>query len=257
LPLKKIYLDYSRVSARGLAKFRTDFPGAHVDGDPRPSAAEDLLTAGATLAIHGGKGQDDRLVKKVADLPREPFLVRRADCSGVKKPLAELLARLSQWREYEFERLEALDLSGCAIDDLAFVPPLQSLRELNVAGTKVADAALQALENLPNLRKADLGRTRVTGRGLDHLAKLPKLAELSLAGSKVYDLFAEDVGTLTKLERLSLAGCTFSDAGLKHLAGLSKLKVLDLAGTQVTAAGVTALQKALAKCRILSGPAAK
>jgi hypothetical protein len=62
------------------------------------------------------------------------------------------------------------------------------------------------------------------------------------------------VGTLTKLERLSLAGCTFSDAGLKHLAGLSNLTQLDLTGTQATADGVAALQKALPKCRILSGP---
>jgi hypothetical protein len=57
--------------------------------------------------------------------------------------------------------------------------------------------------------------------------------------------------------RPSLAGCTFSDAGLKHLAGLSNLTQLDLTGTQVTADGVAGLQKALPKCKIESGPAAK
>jgi serine/threonine protein kinase/Leucine-rich repeat (LRR) protein len=255
LSLGQIHLDNSRVSAHGFANLRSAFPRAEITGEAKPSLAEDLLAEDATLAIRAGEGKEDRLVKKIADLPREPFLVRRADCTGVQKPLGELLARLDQPREYEFERLEALDLSGCAIDNLAFASPLESLQELNVSSTKVADSALQALENLPNLRRLDLKQTGVTGRGLRYLAKLPKLAELSLAGSKVSDLFAAEVGTLTKLERLSLAGCTFSDASLKHLAGLSNLTQLDLTGTQVTADGVDALQKALPKCRLLSGPA--
>ena len=226
-------------------------------GEPKPSLAEDLLSAGAALVIRKGESKDDRAINNLADLPAEPFLVRRLVCTGVKKPLAELLARLSHWREYEFERLEALDLPGCAIDNLSFAAPLQSLQWLNVSGTMVADNALQALEKLPNLHTLDLHQTGVTGRGLGSLAKLPKLADLSLANSKVSDLFALKVGTLTKLERLSLAGCTFSDGGLKHLAGLSGLKQLDLTGTQVTAEGVAALQKALPECKIVSGPAGK
>lgn len=56
---------------------------------------------------------------------------------------------------------------------------------------------------------------------------------------------------------MSPDGGTFSDAGRKPLAGLSSLRQLDLTGTQVTADGVAVLQKALLKCRILSGPAAK
>jgi hypothetical protein len=48
-----------------------------------------------------------------------------------------------------------------------------------------------------------------------------------------------------------------SDTGLKHLAGLSKLTQLDLSGTEVTADGAAALQKALPRCKITSGPAGK
>ena len=91
-----------------------------------------------------------------------------------------MLARLSQWREYEFERLEALDLSGCAIDNLGFAAPLANLQELNVSGTKVADDALKALEGLPNLRKLDLTGTQVTADGVAALQKaLPKCRTLS------------------------------------------------------------------------------
>jgi hypothetical protein len=59
------------------------------------------------------------------------------------------------------------------------------------------------------------------------------------------------------LAELSLAGCPLNDAGLKQLVGMSSLKQLDLTGTQVTADGVANLQKALPKCRILTGHAAK
>src|SRR5262249_27707151 len=139
------------------------FPGAKILGEARPSLVEDLLTDGATLVIHTGDGTEDRLVKKIAELPREPFLVRRADCTGVKKPLAELLTRLGQWREYEFDGLEALDLSGWPIDNLAFAAPLESLLELNVSGTKVSD--LQPVFGLKRLRKLSLDRTPVSSLG--------------------------------------------------------------------------------------------
>ncbi len=301
LPLRQLYLDYARLSAGDFAAVRSDFPATQLWGEPQPSLAEDLLAEGATLLVRAGEGQEDRPVKRMADLPRKPFLVRRLDCTAVKKPLRALLSRLSQKREYEFERLEALDLSGSAIDILNFAPPLEDLQELNVSGTRVADlqpiiglkhlrklsldrtpvsslgpvaeltnleelslagtpiadTALKTLENLPKLRTLDLHQTAVAGRGVGYLAKLPKLVELSLAGSKVSDLFAAEVGALTKLERLSLAGCTFSDAGLKHLAGLSNLTQLDLTGTRVTADGIATLQKALPKCKIVSGPAGK
>ncbi|HEY7314984.1 MAG TPA: protein kinase [Gemmataceae bacterium] len=251
LPLGRVLLDNSRVSTRGLASLRSAFPRAEISGEAKPSLAEDLLAEGAALTVRAGEDKEDRIVKKIADLPREPFRVRRVDCIGVKKPLDELLARLGQPREQEFERLEALDLSGCVLDNLAFAPPLENLQELNVSGTRVADDALQALENLSNLRRLDLHQTAVTGRGLGCLARLPKLTELSLAGSKVSDLLAAEVGKLISLNRLSLAGCTFGDAGLKHLAGLRNLMQLDLTGTQVTADGVAGLQQALPKCQVV------
>jgi hypothetical protein len=115
LPVTGIDLHNSRVSARGFASLRRAFPLAHIIGEAKPSLVEDMLAEGATLTIRAGEAKEDLLVKKIADLPRESFLVRRADCTGVKNPLGELLARLSRSREYEFERLEALDVSGSAI----------------------------------------------------------------------------------------------------------------------------------------------
>ena len=45
--------------------------------------------------------------------------------------------------------------------------------------------------------------------------------------------------------------------GLKHLHGLDNLRELDLTGMKVSAESVAALQKALPKCKITSGPAKK
>ena len=164
-PLGIVHLENSRATAGELAAIRNAFPKiGELDCELSPSLAEDLLAEGATLTISTGDGHEDRIVKKLADLPREPFLVRRVDGTGVKTPLAGLLARLNQPREYEFDRLEGLDLSGCAIAKLDFAPPLEDLQELNVSGTKVAD--LQPIIGLKHLHKLALDRTPVSSLGL-------------------------------------------------------------------------------------------
>jgi Leucine-rich repeat (LRR) protein len=229
LPLSNIQLDYSRVSARGFASLRNGFPGAGIIGEPRASLAEDLLAGGAILVIRAGDGKEDRLVKRVADRPRERFLVRRLDCTGVKTPLAELLARLNHWREYEFERLEALDLSGCAIDRLGFTPP-EGLQELNASDTKMAD--LQPLFGLKRLRKLSLGRAPVSS--LSPVAGLTNLEELSLAGTSIADDALHALENLPNLRKLDLDQTAITGRGLGHLAGPPKLAELSLAGSKVS-----------------------
>jgi hypothetical protein len=48
-----------------------------------------------------------------------------------------------------------------------------------------------------------------------------------------------------------------TDQGLKHLHGVTGLKELGLPGTLATADRVAAMQRALPKCKILSGRAKK
>jgi Leucine-rich repeat (LRR) protein len=224
-------LDNTRISAAGFAKLRNALPNASIEGEPRPSAAEDLLAAGATFLVRPREGKAELPVRKAADLPREPFLIRRADCTGVKvEKLAELLGRLSHWREYEFEEVEALDLSGCAIDNLGFAPPLASLQELNVSGTKVAD--LQPIFGLKRLRTLSLDRTPVSSLG--PVAGLAQLEELSLAGTSVADVALQGLEELPNLRRLDLNQTAVTGRDLRRLAKLPKLTDLSLAGSKVT-----------------------
>src|SRR5207248_3335937 len=95
---------------------------------------------------------------------------------------------------------------------------------------QIADADLENLNGLPNLRRLAIPRTRVGDAGLAHLKGLTTLQTLELDDTQV------------------------TDGGLKALHALTNLRELNLTGTRVTAAGVAELQKALPKCRILTGP---
>jgi len=83
------------------------------------------------------------------------------------------------------------------------------------------------------------------------------LTDLRLGCPALSDLFLHHLAELKQLERLALAGSSATDEGLKLLHGLTALRELDLTGTKVTAAGVEAFKKAVPKCMVLSGPAAK
>ncbi len=155
--------------------------------------------------------------------------------------------------------LTGLVLGGTQVSDagLDHLKGLTNLTNLSLAGTQVSDAGLEHLKRLTNLTNLDLGGTQVSDAGLDHLKGLTNLTGLVLGGTRVRDAGLDHLKGLTKLAVLSLWNTRVSDAGLKHLAGLSNLTQLDLTGTQVTADGVAALQKALPKCKIISGPGGK
>jgi serine/threonine protein kinase/Leucine-rich repeat (LRR) protein len=250
-PLRQLFLDYSRISAGEFARLRIDFPAAQVHGEPRPTLAEELVAEEATMLIRVGEGQDDRPVRRRADLPAEPFLVRRLDCTAVKKPVEELLGRLSWPREYEFERLETLDVSGCTFNRLVFAGPLESLRELNLSATSAAD--LQPLLGLKKLRKLSLDRTRVSNLG--PIAELPELEELSLAEAPITNTAVKALERLPSLRKLDLRKTAVTGRGVGPLAKLPKLAELSLAGSKVSdesaaeVGGLTKLERlSLAGC---------
>jgi hypothetical protein len=92
-----------------------------------------------------------------------------------------------------------------ADEDLAVIPRLHGLEELDLHGAYVSNAALAHLEGMTCLRRLDLD--------------LSAVSDLDMGG--------------------------VSDAGLAHLKSLAKLKEVSLLKTEVTRAGVQELQKAL------------
>ena len=70
--------------------------------------------------------------------------------------------------------------------------------------------------------------------------------------ASVDDLGIRNLNGLNRLESVNVGHTEVTDIALQELKGLTNLTQLDLTGTQVTAAGVTSLQAALPKCKIIT-----
>ena len=134
--------------------------------------------------------------------------------------------------------------------DLACLKDLPDLQLLHLHATQVTDTGLEHLKGLTNLRWLYLDKTQVTDTGLEHLKELNNLRWLFLHGTQVTGTGLEHLKELTNLEWLILNGTQVSDAGLEHLTELNNLEILGLSGTQVTDEGAEKLQQALPNCGI-------
>ena len=113
-------------------------------------------------------------------------------------------------------------------------------------------SSLKSVDGLTRLLELHLKNTRVTDAVLQQLGDLPKLDTLGLAGSLVTDdclkWAANRYKTLNVLDLRGVGSVT--DLGLKHLSQLPNLGHVMLTGTSVTAVGVADLRKARPRCLI-------
>lgn len=121
------------------------------------------------------------------------------------------------------------------------------------AATRLTDADLALLGQLPSLKKLVLVEGRFSAAGLQHLAKL-ELVWLSLGATNVTDDAGPVCARIKTLVRLDVDETRVSDRFLESLADLSRLKLLNVIGTKVTHRGIARLQAALPGCRIYSDP---
>ncbi|SPE62729.1 Leucine-rich repeat, ribonuclease inhibitor subtype [Verrucomicrobia bacterium] len=111
----------------------------------------------------------------------------------------------------------------------------------SLAGTNFADPQLAQLAPLDlNLRWLDLAGTKVTDAGLAHMGELPNLARLHLERTDISDAGLAHLAALPSLEYLDLYGTQVTDAGLAHLQDSPRLKHLFLWQTRVTPAAAKA-----------------
>jgi uncharacterized membrane protein len=86
----------------------------------------------------------------------------------------------------------------------ALIPLGNNIKILDLAGTKVTDAGLTAIQQMPNLQELRLERTAVTDAGLKNLTKLRKLDYLNLYGTPVTDAGLDTLKGLPALRHLYL-----------------------------------------------------
>lgn len=126
--------------------------------------------------------------------------------------------------------------------------------------TRLENADLALLKDLPETTQLDLTTTAIADAGLKHLSGLTRLTHLDVSNTakndpdegktRITDAGLETLKDLTKLRFLHLSRTDVTDAALKFLTGLPELEELDLYGTRVTDAGAKELEKALPKVRI-------
>ena len=139
--------------------------------------------------------------------------------------------------------LRSLDLTGTQIfdDDLAYIPTMPALEELNLDMINA---------HVHHMDPADLAKLRatfgsevtneheITDEGLRRLAGASRLRVLRLREAKVTGVGFKHLTSLTRLEELGLYRTDFNDDGARCLAALPSIQILDLTATKITSAAL-------------------
>lgn len=99
----------------------------------------------------------------------------------------------------------------------------------------------------------DLARSKVTDAAADTLVKMVNLERLHLENTQFSDAGLAKLGALQKLEYLNLYGDKVTDAGISKLAAAKALKKLFVWQTGVTKSGATALEGKLPGLKVNVG----
>jgi serine/threonine-protein kinase len=107
-----------------------------------------------------------------------------------------------------------------------------SIKNLNLASTRVGDEGLDGVGEARELIKLNLSNTRVTDAGIKKLTKLDRLEELDLSNTRISD---ESVKALMKLKNLTLLHLAKTDITVACLAEIFKrdqISWVDLTGCE-------------------------
>ncbi len=151
-----------------------------------------------------------------------------------------------------FKSVEEVELRMSKIDDagLEILKDLPSLKYLDLHEAPITDAGLEHLKDMTTLQELHLGGTKIGDAGLAHLKRLTGLVRLDLTGTKISSAGLKNITGLTAPHSIWLTNTQIDDAAVEHLKGLSTLQSLWIDETNVTAAGVTKLRTALPHCFI-------
>lgn len=188
------------------------------------AAAKPTAEIEGALAVLLAKG----LPKAEAKVVKEDKQKAKPLTDAEKKQVAEITAKM-----------QALNAS--------LMPLAQDTEQLRLsvinATDKFGDKELALLEPIAaHVVWVDLARSRVTDAAAATLAKMTALERLHLESTKVTDAALAQLGGLQALEYLNLYGTKVTDAGIAKLAGAKALKKLFVWQTGVTQAGAKALE---------------
>ena len=192
--------------------------------DPHRAAALAVLEAGGTLSIFTANSNLD--IKKAAELPVEPFVVRAASFVNCPRPFQKVCSRLSL-----LPGLDQFSVVGCPITDA----DLAQLSELNpriatLNTTNITDRPAHILGGWSRLTSLDLAKNSVGVETCRALARLPVLHDLQLGYcDEIHDAALAEIAKAPQLSWLLLNACLkFTSQGLESLRATTTLRRLDL-----------------------------
>lgn len=146
-------------------------------------------------------------------------------------------------------------LTGSGFAALAACPKLE---RFNFSGSTVGDDGLKALTKVKTLTEVVCYHTRVTDAGLKHLKELPALKSVNVGPQFSMRLGDAGLATLCEiptLERITYDETVLTQAGsLKHLKSLKGLKEVVLNKTEVAAGDLDKLKADLPGVTIKHAP---
>lgn len=199
------------------------------------AAAKPTPEVEAALVAILGKG----LPKAEAKIVKEAAPKAKALTDAEKKQIAEVTAKM-----------QAVNAS---LMPLALDTEQLRLSVINAAD-KFSDKEIALLAPVAqHIVWVDLARSKVTDAAIDTLAKMPSLERLHLENTKVTDAGIAKLAALQKLEYLNLYNTEVTDAGIAKLAGAKGLKKVFVWQTGVTHAGAKALEGQLPGVKVNVG----
>lgn len=146
-----------------------------------------------------------------------------------------------------------LNLSGVQIftaEDLKTLTEGESIRHLNISGSRLKDSQLTKVVRLNRLRFLDIGNTLVTDSGLEQLLRCRDLATLRLCYDSVGDKGMALLTQLESLNSLDLEGTNVTDSAIESLRTMKQLTRLNLKYTSISEEIVEKLRSELPNCTI-------
>ncbi len=146
-----------------------------------------------------------------------------------------------------------IDLSGVqslTTDDIRTLVTGESIRHLNVSGSRLNDFQLRQIARLKKLRFLDITNTMVTDAGLESLDQCHNLTSLRLGYASVGDSGITHLTSQESLSSLNLEGTDVTDAAVESLALIESLTRLNLKYTALSEKAVEDLRNRLPDCAI-------
>jgi serine/threonine protein kinase len=223
----------TRLSGKGFATLKAAYPNATIYwSEPNHETAKAVVAMGGAVDIQRKSDPKPwRVATATPDTswPEEYFQVTRIILNDAKKYAPERMAALTPLHplnDPEFDKLEALDLSGLQLNNLGLLQPLSLLKELVIKQASI-NCKVPSLKELKNLRLLDLDGSTLPS-DVDFLSDLTGLTDLNLARTQFKDDDLAKLKPLTKLHGLVLDGNPILGHGLSNLKELSSLKDLQL-----------------------------